>query len=49
MESLNPSGTGKDRAVRSMICSFVERGLLSQGGIVVEGSSGRFEHVKRVV
>lgn len=42
MESMNPGGTGKDRAAFAMISKAEEDGLLPKGGggVVVEGTSG---------
>jgi cysteine synthase A len=40
MESLNPGGTGKDRAALSMISAAEAAGMLRPGGTVVEGTSG---------
>lgn len=40
MESNNPAGTGKDRAVQSMLDSFEKSGRLKPGMHVVEGTSG---------
>mmetsp|Transcript_13065 Transcript_13065/g.13119 ORF Transcript_13065/g.13119 Transcript_13065/m.13119 type:complete len:417 (+) Transcript_13065:141-1391(+) len=40
MECHNPGGTGKDRAVKSMLKSFQSRNVLKENGIVVEGTSG---------
>ncbi len=40
MESNNPAGTGKDRAVQHMLDSFEKSGLLKPGMDVVEGTSG---------
>jgi cysteine synthase A len=39
-EHLNPGGSVKDRAARGIIEDFEARGLLSAGGIVVEGTAG---------
>lgn len=40
IESANPSGSGKDRAVQAMLDDFESQGLLKPGMHVVEGSSG---------
>lgn len=42
VESMNPGGTGKDRAALAMILDAEEKGLLPKGGggVVVEGTSG---------
>lgn len=40
IESANPSGSGKDRAVQAMLDDFESQGLLKHGMHVVEGSSG---------
>jgi cysteine synthase A len=39
-EFLNPGGSVKDRAARGIIEDFEARGLLSRGGVVVEGTAG---------
>ncbi len=39
-EFLNPGGSVKDRAARGIIDDFEARGLLSAGGVVVEGTAG---------
>jgi cysteine synthase A len=39
-EFLNPGGSVKDRAARGIIEDFEVRGLLSPGGVVVEGTAG---------
>ncbi|CAM9535731.1 unnamed protein product, partial [Heterosigma akashiwo] len=39
-EHLNPGGTGKDRIALQMIEECEKRGLLREGGTVVEGTSG---------
>jgi cysteine synthase A len=39
-EFLNPGGSVKDRAARGIIEDFEARGLLSPGGVVVEGTAG---------
>lgn len=40
MESNNPAGTGKDRAVNYMLDEAEKRGVLRPGAHVVEGTSG---------
>lgn len=40
VESANPSGSGKDRAVQAMLDDFEAKGLLSPGMHIVEGTSG---------
>jgi cysteine synthase A len=40
LESSNPGGTGKDRAVKHMLDSAEETGLLTPGMNVIEGTSG---------
>lgn len=40
MESANPSGSGKDRAVQAMLNAFEDQGLLRPGMHIVEGTSG---------
>jgi cysteine synthase A len=40
LESSNPGGTGKDRAVKHMLDSAEEKGLLTPGMNVIEGTSG---------
>ena len=42
MESMNPGGTGKDRAAKFMLAAARDAGLLKPGGVVVEGTSGRY-------
>jgi len=39
-EFLNPGGSVKDRAAKAIILDAEERGLLSPGGLVVEGTAG---------
>jgi cysteine synthase A len=39
-EFLNPGGSVKDRAALGMLDDFEERGLLTAGGVVVEGTAG---------
>ena len=39
-EFMNPGGSVKDRAARSIILGAVERGQLKPGGIIVEGTAG---------
>ena len=39
-EFLNPGGSVKDRAAKAIILDAEERGLLSSGGLVVEGTAG---------
>ena len=39
-EFLNPGGSVKDRAAKAIILDAEERGLLSAGGLVVEGTAG---------
>lgn len=41
MESLNPGGTGKDRASMYMLREGEASGQLKRGDCVVEGTSGR--------
>lgn len=41
MESMNPGGTGKDRASMYMLREARAEGLLLPGGCVFEGTSGR--------
>ena len=40
LEYLNPAGSAKDRAARSMLDDLEARGLLKPGGTVVEPTSG---------
>lgn len=40
LEYLNPSGSIKDRIIKPMIDDAVERGLLKEGGTIVEPTSG---------
>jgi cysteine synthase A len=40
LEWLNPGGSVKDRIARAMIADAEERGLLSEGGTIVEPTSG---------
>ena len=40
LEYLNPAGSAKDRAARSMLNDLETRGLLKAGGVVVEPTSG---------
>lgn len=40
MESMNPGGTGKDRAALSMLNQAEQEKKLKRGGIVTEGTSG---------
>lgn len=40
MESRNPAGSIKDRAALSMLQDAMERGLLKEGGTVIEATSG---------
>lgn len=40
MESLNPGGTGKDRAALYMLKALISNGQLVKNGIIVEGTSG---------
>jgi len=42
MESLNPCGTGKDRAVKNMVNALRDRGNLPENVAVVEATSGRY-------
>ena len=42
MESMNPGGTGKDRAALSMLNQAEQEKKLKRGGIVTEGTSGRY-------
>ncbi len=39
---MNPGGTGKDRAALSMLNEAELEGKLKKGGIVTEGTSGRY-------
>ena len=39
-EFLNPGGSVKDRAARSIVEDFEQRGLLAPGGTIVEGTAG---------
>lgn len=40
LESLNPSGSVKDRAARSMIEDAEDKGLLKEGAVIIEPTSG---------
>ena len=40
VESENPTGSAKDRAALSMIVDAEQRGVLKEGGVVVEPTSG---------
>ena len=40
VESENPTGSAKDRAALSMIVDAEQRGVLKEGGVVVESTSG---------
>ena len=40
LEYLNPAGSAKDRAAKSMLNDLEARGLLKEGGTVVEPTSG---------
>jgi cysteine synthase A len=40
MESMNPGGTGKDRATMYMLREALKSGQLKPGGCVYEGTSG---------
>jgi cystathionine beta-synthase len=40
LESLNPGGSTKDRVALSMVLQAEERGLLPQGGTIVEATAG---------
>ena len=45
MESINPGGTGKDRAAQYMLEHFRNNGDLNGRNIVVEGTSGRYDNI----
>lgn len=40
LESYNPAGSAKDRAALSMILDAEKRGVLKQGGVIIEPTSG---------
>ena len=40
LECLNPTGSGKDREVFSMLLSAIDRGQLAPGGSVIEAAAG---------
>ena len=40
LEFLNPAGSVKDRVALSMITDAEEKGLLNEGGTVIEATSG---------
>jgi cysteine synthase A len=40
MESMNPGGTGKDRAVKKLLSDVIQNPNYKPGCIIVEGSSG---------
>jgi len=40
LEFLNPTGSSKDRAAKSIIDDAEEKGLLKKGGVIVEATSG---------
>ena len=40
IEAFNPAGSAKDRVALSMLCDARERGVLAEGGTVIEPTSG---------
>ena len=40
LESFNPAGSAKDRVALSMICAAEEAGLLKEGSVIIEPTSG---------
>ena len=40
LEYLNPAGSVKDRAAREMIWDAEERGILKEGSVIIEPTSG---------
>ena len=40
LESMNPAGSSKDRIARAMIEDAQERGILKEGSVIIEPTSG---------